>query len=54
MWYNSLLDFNLGDDKANQSETEPLQIDKRTDDKGEKILSFEKFLFHLMAYCYLL
>jgi hypothetical protein len=54
MWYNSLLDFNLGDDETNQSETEPLQINKRTDDMGEKILSFEKFLFRFVAYCYLL
>ena len=54
MWYNSLSEFNLGDDKANQSETEPVQIDKQTDDKGEKILPFEQILFQLMAYCVLL
>jgi hypothetical protein len=54
MLYNSLSDFNLGDDKANQSESEPVQIDKLTDDKGEEILSFGHILFQIMAYCVLL
>jgi hypothetical protein len=54
MLYNSLSYCNLCDDKANDSESKPVQIDKLADDKGEAILSLEYILFQIMAYCVLL
>lgn len=53
MLYNSLSCFNLGDDKASQSDSEPVQTDKIADGTGKEILSFEHILFQTMAYCVL-
>jgi hypothetical protein len=37
--------FNLGDEKASQSDSEPVQTDELTDGRGEEILSSEQNLF---------
>jgi hypothetical protein len=53
MLCNNLSYFNLGDDKASQSDSEPVQTDKIADGTGKEILSFEHILFQTMAYCVL-
>jgi hypothetical protein len=50
MLYNSLSYCNLCDDKANDSESKPVEIDKLADDKGEAILSLEYILIQIMAF----